>query len=531
MKIAIAQQNYTVGALKNNKFKIIESIYRAREAGAELVVFPEHAVSGANCYYLMNKSQFLEACEVAMVEIASHCEGIAVLLGLPVYDRNKRVSSAVLIKDRRIVKFFGKKNISCADEKIYYDSSTGCGFVNIGDNRLAVVVGEDIQTEEWFGDNTDVVVNLHADRYFRRRIETRYDHIKTASFIHKKTFVFVNHLGGQSETVYDGSSCVFRRGEGIAFLKSFEEDFVVVDTVAAPAVPIPTQNHTVNVYRAMKLGLHDYFEKNGFKKACLGLSGGVDSAVVLAVAVDVLGAENVRVLMLPSQFSSDHSVTDAVEMAENLGVEYDVIPITEAYNAVHESMKPVIGGTSFDKTEENIQARIRCTMLMALANKFGYILLNTSNKSEIAMGYTTIYGDMAGALSIIGDLYKTEVFSVARYINRRIEIIPENIIKKAPSAELKEGQKDSDVLPPYDLLDAILLRFVEENHGVEEIVNAGYEYNMVSHIAECIKENEFKRRQLCPVLQLSSRPFGTVYKLPLINKYILYPYEVVSDKE
>lgn len=531
MKIAIAQLNYTVGAVKSNKFKIIESIYRAKQAGAELVVFSEHSISGANCFYLLTKSQFLESCEVALVEIASHCEGIAVILGLPVFDGDLKVSAAVLIQDRKIIKYIGKKNIVSIDEMPYFDSSTGCEFVTVKGNRLAIVVGEDILNEDRFGESTDIIINIHTNPYYRRHIEMRYDYMKAMSFLSGKTLVFANHFGGQSELVYDGSSCVFRKGEGIAFLKSFEEDFRLVDTENDPSVPVPPQNHTANVYSAMKLGLNDYFEKNGFRKACLGLSGGVDSAVVLAVAVDVLGAENIRVLMLPSQFSTDHSVKDAIEMAENLGVEYDVIPITETYIALADSMKPVIGGTSFDKTEENLQARIRCAMLMALANKFGYILLNTCNKSEIAMGYNTLYGDLSGSLSIMGDLYKTEVYAVARYINRRITIIPEKILKKEPSAELREGQKDSDVLPPYDLLDALLLRLIEENQGVEEIVNAGFDYEMVSAVAECIKRNEFKRRQLCPILQLSMRPFGSGYKLPLINKYNLYPHEVVADDD
>ncbi|MCD7969144.1 MAG: NAD+ synthase [Alistipes sp.] len=531
MKVAVAQLNYTVGALKSNKFKIIESIYQAREQGAELVVFAEHSISGTNCYYLTNKTQFLEACEVALVEIASHCEGIAVIIGLPILDGNLRVSAAVLIQDRKIVKYIGKKNITAFDELNFFDSSTGCEFITVNGTKLAVVVGEDILTEERFGDNTDIIVCIHSNPYFRRHIEMRYDYLKTLSFLKNKTVVFANHLGGQAEIVYDGSSCIFRKGEGIAFLKSFEEDMQVVDTEAAPGIPVPVQHHTENIYKAMKMGLHDFFVKSDLKKACLGLSGGIDSAVVLAVAVDALGAENIRVLMMPSQFSTEDSLHDAVEMAENLGVAYDVIPITESYNAILDSMKPVIGGTQFDKTEENIQSRIRCTMLMALSNKFGYVLLNTSNKSEALMGYGTLYGDISGAISIMGDLYKTEVYSLARLINRRIRIIPESIMTKEPSAELRHNQKDTDTLPSYDLLDAILYRLVEENQSIYDIVNAGFDDATVTWVAERIKAYEFKRRQFCPILRLSARPCGAGYNLPLINKYILYPHEVLSRTE
>lgn len=250
------------------------------------------------------------------------------------------------------------------------------------------------------------------------------------------------------------------------------------------------------------------------------MSGGIDSAVVLAITAEVLGPENVRVLMLPSMFSSDHSVNDSIEMAEILGVKYDVIPITDTYNTLMESLKPVIGGTEFDTTEENLQARIRCSMLMALSNKFGYILLNTSNKSEASMGYGTLYGDMAGSLSVIGDLYKTEVYDLARFINRDKTIIPENIITKEPSAELRPDQKDSDGLPPYEVLDAILYRLFEDGEEVDDIVNAGFERETVLFVLDKVSKFEFKRRQSAPALRLSIKPYSSGYILPLVNKYV-----------
>lgn len=520
MKIAVAQLNYTVGAIKSNKFKIIESIYKAKEQGAELVVFAEHAISGTNCYDLINKVQFLESCEVALVEIASHCEDIAVIVGLPVFDEDKKISSAVLIKDRKIIKYIGKKHILSRNEKVFFDESEGCECVEIAGKKVAILVGEDMLLERKIGNNAELVVAVFASPYHRGIVDRRYDYIKAFSYISDKPFVFVNQCGGQSETIYDGSSCVYRKGEPIAYLKSFEEDFRVVDVDSASVVERSEQDKDRNVYNALKLGVSDYFSKNGFTKACLGMSGGIDSAVVLAITAEVLGPENVRVLMLPSMFSSDHSVNDSIEMAEILGVKYDVIPITDTYNTLMESLKPVIGGTEFDTTEENLQARIRCSMLMALSNKFGYILLNTSNKSEASMGYGTLYGDMAGSLSVIGDLYKTEVYDLARFINRDKTIIPENIITKEPSAELRPDQKDSDGLPPYEVLDAILYRLFEDGEEVDDIVNAGFERETVLFVLDKVSKFEFKRRQSAPALRLSIKPYSSGYILPLVNKYV-----------
>lgn len=521
MKIAVVQLNYTVGAVKLNKFKIIEQIYAAKEKGADLVVFAEHAISGTNCYDLINNVQFLESCEVALVEIASHCDDISVIVGLPILDGTKKVSSAVLIQNRRIIKYIGKQNISSRNEKIFFEPSTGCGYVNVAGKRIVVLLGDDMIIGSKLGNNSDLVVAIGADPYFRSIIETRYSFVKYFSYINNKPVVFVNHLGGQSETIYDGSSCVFRNGEPIAFLKSFEEDVQVVDLENAPVIKeFPEQDKDRNIYNAICLGLSDYFSKNGFTKACLGMSGGIDSALVLALAVDVLGADNVRILMMPSMFSSEHSISDSIEMAENLGVRYEVIPITDTYNTLKKSLEPITGGTQFDVTEENMQARIRCNMLMALSNKFGYVLLNTSNKSEASMGYGTLYGDLAGSLSVIGDLYKSEVYSLARYMNRRMTVIPENIINKEPSAELRPGQKDSDGLPPYEVMDAILFRLLEEGQGIDEIVNAGFDRDMVKFILKKIKNFEFKRRQSPPALRLSLRPYGSGYVLPLINNYV-----------
>jgi NAD+ synthase (glutamine-hydrolysing) len=401
------------------------------------------------------------------------------------------------------------------------DEGRGYRYVRIAGEKVAVVVGDDITLENEYSPNVDVILSLTAHSYSRGIVEKRYDFFSKIAYTAGRPVIYVNQIGGQTDVLYDGSSAAFNgRGEAIALLSSFKEDFQIIDTATEQSVPVPPQNKTANVFNAMKMGLADYFSKNGFSRACLGMSGGIDSAVVAAVAVEALGAANVRLLMMPSQFSSDHSVNDAVEMAERLGVAYDVVPITEAYKAITETMKPVMGGTQFDTTEENIQARIRGVMLMALSNKFGHIVLNTSNKSEEAVGYGTMYGDTVGSISIAGDLYKSEIYDVARYINTlHGGVIPENILSKEPSAELHPGQLDSDRLPSYDILDAVLYRMIEQGQHREEIINAGFDAATVMNIHSMLLRSEYKRRQGCPVMRLSTAPLGKEFVMPLTNKY------------
>ena len=346
--------------------------------------------------------------------------------------------------------------------------------------------------------------------------------MKRQSFTLDANYIFVNQVGGQTDVVFDGSSAVFNpRGEAVAFLKSFEEDFLIIDVDEDhPEIELPYQNKTENVYKAIKLGLGDFFSKQGYKTACLGLSGGIDSAVVAAIAAEVLGPENVKVLMMPSPYSSDHSVDDAVDMAERIGLGYMIVPINDSYDAVLRALEPVFNkDVEFGPAEENIQARLRMVMLMAMSNKFGHILLNTSNKSELAVGYGTLYGDNTGVISIMGDLYKSEVFDLARYINREIEVIPQSIIMKEPSAELRPGQKDTDTLPAYDVVDAIFYRMIEERQSREEIINAGFDAEVVYKIYGMILKNEQKRFQFCPVLRVSTCPFGVERIMPLTSKY------------
>ena len=521
MRIAVAQLNYTIGDFEGNKIKVIDSINRAKSEKADLVIFAEGAVSGTPGYDLLRKYTFLEYCEETLVEIASYCDDISVLVGLPIPGENGTVSAVAHIHNRHIERYISKKNIVSREERPYLAPGRGFRYVRIAGEKVAVVVGEDIEGEREYSLNADIILNFVASPYSRGIVEKRYNFYKDVAYTSGKQLVYVNQVGGQTDVLYDGSSAAFNsKGETIALLKSFEEDFLVVDTRSGnPVTPRP-QNKTENVFNAMKMGLADYFRKNGFTKACLGMSGGIDSALVAAMAVEALGAENVRLLMMPSQFSTEHSVDDAVEMAGRMGVAYNVVPITEAYKAITETMKPVMGGTRFDVTEENIQSRIRAVMLMALSNKFGYIVLNTSNKSESAVGYGTLYGDSIGAVSIAGDLYKSEVYDVARYINKtRGSVIPENILLKEPSAELHPGQLDSDRLPTYETLDAILYRMIEKGQHREEIINAGFDAATVMQVHSMLLKNEYKRRQGCPVFRLSTAPLGKELVMPLTNKY------------
>ena len=509
MKIAVAQRNFTVGDLEGNKSKIIESIDRARGEGADLVVFAEYAVSGTPCYDLLRQAPFLEACEEASEQIAERCGGICALVGMPVQFRNNVMSGAAFIRNGRVVKYIGK---DCTEDK----------YIEVAGKKIAIALGDDLMGGQPFAEHTDMVVVMNASEFARGRIEKRHLWSESFSFRQGKPIVGVNHLGGQANLVFDGTSSSYDgQGQLIAMLASFEEDFTVIDTDAYRRIESPVQDRTKNTFNAIKLGLRDFFVKNRFTKACLGMSGGIDSAVVLAMVAEVLEPKNIKLLMLPSQFSSAHSVDDSVVMAERLGVEYDIIPIEPAFNAVTGSLASILANTRFDTAEENIQSRLRGLMLMALSNKQGHILLNTSNKSEAAVGYGTLYGDMSGALGPIADLYKIEVYDLARYINREREIIPTNIISKAPSAELRPDQKDSDSLPPYEVMDTILTRIVDEGHSLDEIIDAGFDFDTVHRIAGMLQRAEFKRRQSAPPLRLSPRPFESNYVLPLINKFVL----------
>ena len=526
MKITLAQLNYTTGDIDGNTAKIIAVVEKAKSEGVDLVVFAEQAISGNPAFDLLRKTTFLELCDEALESIAEHCKGITAIVGLPVLTNEGAVSAAAVIANGNIEKFVGKKFITARREMGFLVPAQGYEYVEVAGHRLAVVVGDDLSCIRDMEREADMIVSVNARRYGKDVLAYRYDTMRKMAFVEGKTLVFVNNVGGSGELVFDGTSCVVSpAGDIVMLLESFEEDVKTFDTDNVPApietMPYSTCNdHTRMLYRAACLGLKDYFAKSGYTKASIGLSGGIDSAVVACIAAHTLGKENVKALLMPSPFTAESSVEDAKKLAENLGIQYSVLPIREAYRSVMDTLKPITGGTDFDATEENMQSRIRTMMLMALQNKSGYVMLNSSNKSENALGFCTLYGDTAGAFSVTGDLYKTEMYQVARYINREFgEVIPESILTKEPSSELRPNHKDSDILPPYEVVDAILFRMIEEGQHREEIINAGFDSEVVEKIHAMIMRNEKKRYQFPPVLRLSSCAFKHERLMPLINKY------------
>ncbi|MBQ5785792.1 MAG: NAD(+) synthase, partial [Alistipes sp.] len=474
---------------------------------------------------LLRKTTFLTLCEEALEEIASACKGITAIVGSPMLTERGAVSAAVVLRDGEIVDVVEKQHIKARREAGFIVSGEGYKEIDLYGKRVAVVVGDDLSHLQELDSDIDLVVSINSRRYGKGLLTYRLETLRNLTYTEARNVVIINQVGGAGDLVYDGTSGVMNKsGELELMLKSFEEDFQIYDTEAENEpieVPFTSYNdRTRIVYKAACLGLRDYFHKNGYKKACVGLSGGIDSSVVACLAVGALGAENVKGLMLPSQFSSESSVEDAKKLAENLGIDFSVLPISEAYTAIMNTLKPITGGTEFDATEENIQSRIRTVLLMALQNKDGYVLLNSSNKSENAIGWCTLYGDTAGAFSVTGDLYKSEIYDLARYINTKFgDIIPEEILKKEPTSELRPGQKDSDILPPYEVVDAILYRMIEQGQHREEIINAGFDSEVVEKIHTMIMRNVKKRYQYPPVLRLSTSSFRHECLFPLVNKY------------
>ncbi|MBQ7787610.1 MAG: NAD+ synthase [Alistipes sp.] len=525
MKIALAQLNYTIGDIDANVSRIIAAIRKAEAEGADLVLFAEYAVSGTPAYDLLRKTTFLTLCEEALEQIAEVCTRVTAIVGSPVLTERGAVSAAAVLRYGRVDQIVEKQYVTARREMGFIVEGEGYKTIEICGRNIAIMVGNDLAHLSEIDSKANFVVNINSRRYGKGLLSRRLETMRSLAFTEGRNIIIINQVGGSGNLVYDGTSGIMnKQGQVELFMKSFEEDFAIFDTKAEHApVEIPYTSYndrTRMVYHAACLGLRDYFHKNGYKKACVGLSGGIDSSVVACLAVGALGKENVKGLMMPSQFSSDDSVEDAKLLAENLGIEYSVLPITEAYTAIMDTLKPVTGGTEFDATEENIQSRIRTVLLMALQNKEGYVLLNSSNKSENAIGWCTLYGDTAGAFSVTGDLYKSEVYDLARYINSKFDnVIPEVILKKEPTSELRPNQKDSDILPPYEVVDAILYRMIEEGQHREEIINAGFDSDVVEKIHTMVMQNVKKRYQYPPVLRLSTCSFRHECLFPLVNKY------------
>lgn len=542
MKIAIAQLNYHIGNFESNQNKMISAIAKAKKQGADLVVFAELAISGYPPRDFLEFDDYIERCWKATEEVAKTCVDIAAVVGLPTKNKaatgKSLYNSAAFLSDGKISDVLHKSLLptyDIFDEYRYFEPNTDFHCVDYKGKRLAITVCEDIWNigvddlysikpmDELMKENPEVMINIAASPFHTEQAERRKAIMKANVEKYKLPLFYANHVGAQTELLFDGGSLAFNaQSEMVGELNYFEEDLQVFDLDKLPK-PLALEEKPEKIaliHDALVMGLKNYFQKLGFKKATLGLSGGIDSAVVMALAAEALGAENVHPILLPSQYSSDHSIKDAEDLAKNLGSPYEIIPIKSIYESFEKELKPHFKDLPFNIAEENIQARSRGVLLMALSNKFGYILLNTSNKSESAVGYGTLYGDMNGGLSVIGDVYKVDVFALARYINRDKEIIPWNTINKPPSAELRPDQKDSDSLPDYEILDTILFEYIENRKGPREIIALGYDEALVNRVLKLVNTNEYKRYQTPPVLRVSTKAFGMGRRMPIVAKYL-----------
>lgn len=558
MKIALAQQNYIIGNIEYNTKKIIDTIQQAN-GNADLIVFSELCICGYPPRDLVLYNEFIQSCLKAIDEIKPYTKNIGVLIGAPAINTQKEgkdlFNAAYFLYQEKVQSVIHKTLLptyDIYDEYRHFEPAYEWNIIPFKNKKLAVTICEDIWN---LGDNPmyricpmdklmekkpDIMINLSASPFDYTHIEDRKAAIKANVLKYKLPMVYCNTVGGQTEVVFDGGSLVFDRQANLCTsLATFKEDFKIVEisddgkintSILEPVNVLPDQElnpndldaslHTDYIYKALILGIQDYFSKMGFTKAIVGSSGGIDSAVTLALACEALGKENVLAVLMPSPYSTEHSVNDAIQLSQNLDNPYHIIKINNIYESFLDTLKPVFNDLPFSIAEENIQSRIRGNLLMGIANKFGHILLNTSNKSELATGYGTLYGDMAGGLSVLGDCYKTQVYALAKYVNRNNEIIPQHIINKAPSAELRPNQKDTDSLPDYVILDQILYQYIEQNKGPKAIIDKGSDQNIVSKVLKMVNTNEYKRNQFCPIIRISPKAFGVGRRIPIVAKYL-----------
>jgi len=550
MKITVAQLNYHIGNFAGNKDLICNAIRKAKAVGSDLIVFSELCIPGYPPLDLLDRFDFIEKCDQTVKEIAKECTGIAAIVGSPVFNKKpegkKLFNSALLLSEGKVI-FSANKALlptyDIFDEYRYFEPENHFSVYSFKGLKLAITICEDLWDEQPFDNefektrlytlspmesiarlSPDIIINIAASPFSYTKIEAKENIFTSKAIKYKIPVISVNQTGANTELIFDGASIlVNEKGEIFNQLPFFEEavetysfDNIKSGTIFRNATS-PDSISLIN--KALVTGLHDYFAKSCLKKSIIGLSGGIDSAVCLCLAVEALGNENVRALLMPSRYSSDHSVKDAVALANTLNVHYDIINIEKPFCAYEEDLASIFKGQNRDVTEENIQARIRATLLMAVSNKYGCILLNTSNKSEAAVGYGTLYGDMAGGLSVIGDVYKTDVYRLAGFINRENEIIPDNIIRKLPSAELRTDQFDTDLLPDYSVLDSILYQYIELQKPAGRIIEEGADRDTVLKVIRMINFNEYKRYQAPPVLRISSKAFGAGRRMPLVARY------------
>ncbi len=552
MKIALAQQNYMIGDFEGNFLKIKNAVEQAIQANADLILFSELAVCGYPPRDFLEFRHFIKQCRNTIDRIAgiagSH---IAVVVGAPSENMIKEgkdlFNSAYFIEEGQ-VKFVAHKTLlptyDVFDEYRYFEPNDTFDVVHFKGKKIALSICEDIwdtgeanplykvnPIEELAKLQPDILLNLSASPFNYKQASKRIEVIRNNAVKFQLPVFYCNCVGAQTELIFDGGSVVMQNdGTVVDEMPYFEEAIRYYEytdnTMPIRAADAVTSIHEQDkdpvklIHDALVCGIRNYFQKLGFKKAILGLSGGVDSALVLVLAVRALGKENVLSVLMPSQFSTSHSVDDSLKLVENLGSPYKIIPIKEVFDAYEKVLQPHFENKPFDVTEENLQARVRGNYLMALSNKFGYILLNTTNKSEAAVGYGTLYGDMCGGIAVLADVYKTQIYEVCRYINKEGEVIPEHILTKAPSAELRPGQKDSDSLPDYAILDKVLMEYIEHRQGPDEIEQMGFEEKLITRILRMVNRNEFKRHQTPPILRVSPKAFGSGRRLPIVGKYL-----------
>jgi NAD+ synthase (glutamine-hydrolysing) len=559
MKIFLAQQNYHIGNFESNTQKIIAAIETAKAQGGDIIVFSELSVCGYPPRDFLEFDDFIDSCNASIELIQSHADSIAVIVGAP--DRNKGkkgkglFNAAYFLYNQQVIGIAHKTLLptyDIFDEYRYFEPAFEWNVIEFKGKKIALTICEDIWNlgnnplyricpmDKLMEQQPDLMINISASPFDYTHDEDRKATIKDNVVKYKLPMFYCNGVGSQTEVIFDGASMVFDKNANLCGqLPMFEEalqSFTLQDngTIDGPIIEpsiresdealtpssLKEEKNIDQVHDAIVMGIRDYFAKMGFSKAIIGSSGGIDSAVTIALACTALGATNVRAILMPSQYSSGHSVEDAEALSINLGNPYNIIAIKNIYDVFLAELKPIFNELPFSVAEENIQSRSRGNLLMAIANKFGYILLNTSNKSELATGYGTLYGDMAGGIGVLGDCYKLQVYALANYINRDKIIIPNNIISKAPSAELRPGQKDSDSLPDYAILDKLLYQYIERRLGPKEIKAQGFEAALVDRVLKMVNVNEYKRNQFCPIIRISPKAFGVGRRMPIVGKYL-----------
>lgn len=547
MRIALAQLNFRIGDFESNTEQILAEIRHCEQDGVDLLVFSELALCGYPPLDFLDYGHFITRVYDCMGQIAEACGAITVIVGAPsrnpdLNGKNLFNSAWVLHKGKvqQIVHKTLLPTYDVFDEYRWFEPNRSFSCVEVKGIKVALTICEDLWNmdddplytfwpmKELIREQPALMVNIAASPFNYRHAEARKNILRKNVLEYRLPLVYVNQVGAQTDLLFDGGSMMMdASGTILHELPYFREatTLVELDLEAGKefSEALPSSDNQMQeaekIRLALVMGISDYFRKMGFGRAVLGLSGGIDSALVLALAAEALGPENVRAVLMPSGFSSEHSVSDSLEMVKRLGCEYEIIPIEPMYQSVLQAVEKDFAGLPFGLAEENIQARVRGLTLMAISNKLGYILLNTSNKSELAVGYGTLYGDMCGGLSVIGDCYKTMVYELARHINERNQSIPENILSKPPSAELRPGQKDSDSLPDYAVLDAVLFRYIEEQKGADAIVAEGFEEQLVSRIVKLVNGSEWKRHQFAPILRISPKAFGRGRRMPLVARY------------